>query len=120
MTIGTLVIIVLAIVVLATLSFGFYSGWSNLWGRISPTKVNVDSIKTACQTACITQQQYAYCCLERRIVTEKGAVPTPGTCFSEKAKLLKGDCSMECDSYIKSACPLAPKKIIDPAQTETP
>ena len=95
MTIGTLVVIALAILVFVVLAFGFGLGWSTLWSKISPSVANVDALRTQCQTACITQLRYEYCCLERKIVKEQGATPIAGTCFSERSKLLQVDCSME-------------------------
>jgi hypothetical protein len=111
MTIGTLVVIALAILVLVTLIFGFTSGWGNLWKRINPTQTNVDSLRNSCQTDCITQQKFGYCCGIKNIVTETGAETTKGTCYSEKDGLLSTDCALECDDYIKSACPDVPEKL---------
>jgi len=70
LTVGTLVIIVLAIIVLVVLALGFGTGWSNLWSKISNyfTPVNVDSVKQACVYACNTQATYAYCCQPRNVV----------------------------------------------------
>lgn len=64
MTIGTIIIIVLALVVLVVLIFGFSSGWSNLWQKITGFgggKVNVQTIVQGCQLACTTQSAYDYC-----------------------------------------------------------
>ena len=47
MTIGTIIIIVLALVVLVVLIFGFSTGWSNLWEKITAFgggEVNVQSV----------------------------------------------------------------------------
>jgi len=111
MTIGTLVVIALAILVLVTLIFGFTTGWANLWKRISPSAANVDSLRNSCQTDCVTQQKFAYCCSIKQIVTEQGVEPKPGTCYSEKEGLLGIDCSIECGSYIESSCPDVPGKL---------
>ena len=35
MTIGTIVIIILALVVLVVIIYGFTTGWSNLWEKIT-------------------------------------------------------------------------------------
>jgi hypothetical protein len=59
MTIGTLVVIVLAVIVLVVLIMGFSLGWKNLWAKINPFiggssggGNNVDSIKQACDILC--------------------------------------------------------------------
>ena len=64
MTIGTIVIIVLALIVLVVLVVGFTSGWTNLWERMTgffSSGANIDSIVQACQMACATQARYDYC-----------------------------------------------------------
>ena len=70
MTIGTLVVIVLAIIVLVVIALGFGTGWSNLWSKITGYfggGSNVDSIKQACSYACTTQATYDYCSLSRDV-----------------------------------------------------
>jgi len=64
MTIGTIIIIILALVVLVVLIYGFSTGWSNLWEKINVFgggKTNVQTIVQACQLACTTNSQYDYC-----------------------------------------------------------
>jgi hypothetical protein len=76
MTIGTIVIIVLAIAVLVFLIFGFTTGWSNLWERIGiygGGGVNVNDVATACAGACAQQSEYNFCTLKRELITEKGS-----------------------------------------------
>jgi len=72
LTIGTLVVIVLAIIVLVVLALGFGTGWSNLWSKVSgmSSPVNVDAVKQACVYACTTQAEYDYCCRARNVVVE--------------------------------------------------
>jgi len=69
LTIGTLVVIVLAIIVLVVLALGFGTGWSNLWSKISGmfSPVNVDAVKQACVYACTTQAKYDYCNRTREV-----------------------------------------------------
>ena len=59
MTIGTLVVIVLAVIVLVILIVGFTTGWKTLWAKINPFiggssggGSNVDSVKQACDILC--------------------------------------------------------------------
>jgi hypothetical protein len=63
LAISTIVVIVVSIVVLVVLIVGFTSGWGNLWGNISAFfgGSNVDSMVQACNVACTTQGQNAYC-----------------------------------------------------------
>ena len=64
MTIGTIVIIVLAIVVLVFLIFGFTTGWSNLWSKIGiygGGEENVNDIVVACSVACTQESEYGFC-----------------------------------------------------------
>ncbi len=70
MTIGTLVIIVLAVVVLVVLVFGFATGWGNLQSKINNFfggAENVDSAVQACNLACSTSSQYAFCSQVRTV-----------------------------------------------------
>lgn len=75
MTIGTLVVIVLAVMVLAFVAYGFGTGWTNLWEKIkgSTSTANVDTLKQACLYACTAQQTYEYCCVNKTIILETGA-----------------------------------------------
>ena len=85
MTVGTLVVIVLAIIVLVVVALGFGTGWTNLWSKITGyfSPVNVDSIKQACVYACSTQAQYDYCNTIRTVNyldANKAKQKVEGTC----------------------------------------
>jgi hypothetical protein len=83
MTIGTIIIIILAIVVLVVLVFGFTTGWSDLWSRITGLgggEVNVQTIIQSCQIACSTQSVYDYCTRSRNLVFEEGGETKSMTC----------------------------------------
>jgi len=84
LTIGTLVVIVLAIIVLVVLALGFGTGWTNLWSKISGmfSPVNVDSVKQACVYACTTQAKYDWCNRVREIKYEKDQPKIKVTCES--------------------------------------
>lgn len=61
---STIILIVLGIAVLVFLIFGFYTGWSNLWERITNFaggKSNLDTIKQGCAVACTGQAQSDWC-----------------------------------------------------------
>ena len=75
MTLATIIAIVLGLVVLVFLIYGFSTGWSNLWERITGLgggNVNVDVIKTACVLACQQQNTYGFCSQVRNVVFEDG------------------------------------------------
>ena len=64
MTIGKIVIIVLALLVLILLALGFSMGWKNLWDKItnfSGGSSTIDSVKQSCQIACDSNSKVAYC-----------------------------------------------------------
>ena len=71
LTIGTIIIIILAIVVLVFLIYGFTTGWGNLWDKISNWgggSSNVQTILQGCQVACSTNAQYDYENLQREVI----------------------------------------------------
>jgi len=73
MTIGTIVMIILALVVLVVIIYGFTTGWGNLWDKvvnIGGGKINVQTIVQSCQLACSTNSQYDYCTKERNIIID--------------------------------------------------
>lgn len=87
MTIGTLVIIVLAILVLVVLVVGFTGGWGSLWDKIKNLfggEANVDTIKQACASVCLTKSEYDYCSVERSLkyldTDGKTLITVTGTC----------------------------------------
>ncbi|MGV8152383.1 MAG: hypothetical protein ACP5OG_04830 [Candidatus Nanoarchaeia archaeon] len=86
MTIGTIIVIILALLVLVVLIYGFTTGWGDLWGKMKNyfgfgSKVNIDEIKTACTLACTTNAEYAFCTQTRQVVFQEGQPAKPYTCF---------------------------------------
>jgi hypothetical protein len=70
MTIGTIIIIILALVVLVVIIYGFTTGWSNLWDKLTnfgSQKENVQTIVDSCNIACSTGSTYDYCTKTRTI-----------------------------------------------------
>src|SRR3989344_9397961 len=82
MAIGTLVVIVLAVLVLVVLALGFTTGWSNLYSRMTSffSSVNVDSVAQACSVAAVAQNKYDYCCSPRSIRFASGKEAISATC----------------------------------------
>lgn len=77
LTIGTLIGIILGVVVLAFLIYGFSVGWGNLvrnLGGYTPGKSNVDNLVKWCKAACITKKSYDYCNKEKTIIYGKSVI----------------------------------------------
>jgi len=57
MSLTTIILIVLGLVVLVFLIYGFSTGWKNLWDTVTQYTgggSNVDAVKSACMLACST------------------------------------------------------------------
>jgi hypothetical protein len=77
LTLGTIILIVLGVVVLVFLIYGFSTGWGNLWQRLTGLgggKVNVDTIRTACDLACSRGDNgiYSYCQEKQNVILDGG------------------------------------------------
>lgn len=126
MTLGTIIAIVLGIAVLVFLIFGFSSGWSNLWDRVTNFvggSSNIDTIKQSCALACAGQSKDAFCNQERTVkfgkeVTisvpgelKEGEIGAPSEAVKRKIKTTVGTCNLMVnnDSYypgvVVDACP---------------
>jgi hypothetical protein len=62
---NTIIIIILAVVVLVVLVLGFAIGWEKILPFTS--QPNIDTIKTACATACSTGSTYDFCSIQREV-----------------------------------------------------
>ena len=74
MTIGTIIIIILALVVLIFLIYSFMKGGGSLLDNLKNFfggGTNVDTIKNAFTAACTTQSTYGFCSESRDLRTEK-------------------------------------------------
>ena len=92
MTIGTIVIIILAVIVLVILVYGFSTGWSNLWQKITGFgggKETVSSTVQSCQVACASEAKYDYC-KTRKIVDETDTVIKVDSNVVDTCKKLEG------------------------------
>ena len=69
MTLGTIIAIVLGIAVLVFLIFGFSTGWSGLWDRVTQFggESNVDTVAQACALKCSTGDKFAFCTEDRTL-----------------------------------------------------
>ncbi len=60
----TILLMVLGVVVIVLLIWGFSSGWSNMWNKVTGFgggKSNVDVVKQSCDLACQGNQKDAFC-----------------------------------------------------------
>jgi len=106
MTIGTLVVIVLAIIVLVVLALGFTTGWNSLWSKISPYLggggggSNVASAKQACEILCDSGQVDAgskeeYCTSKKTVIFNKDKTVSD-TCAKLAAQIGAKACNIKC------------------------
>ena len=116
MTVGTIIIIVLALIVLVILVYGFSTGWTNLWEKVTGFgggEINVQSAVQSCQLACTTGSTYDWCTKKRDIVFEDDSANAPYTCNElvsvsgtglEDCAALKANCvsPINCDDMDKS------------------
>ena len=96
LTIGTIVIIVLAIAVLVFLIYGFTTGWTNLWGKItvfSGGGSTISEVSQACAIACAQEDSYAFNILKRTVRNENGFENKTVTCedLTGTVNLVKGN-----------------------------
>ena len=101
MTLGTIIVIVLGILVLVFLIYGFSTGWGNLWDRITNLgggESNLDTISQACALACTTNAKADYCTVSReiRVGTEVPVGDVEKSTFSATCEDLATD-----DEYAK-------------------
>ena len=83
MTLGTIIAIVLGLVVLVFLIYGFSTGWGNLWEKVTGLgggDVNVATISTACMLACQQDDQQSFCVQKRKVVLDADGKTLSETC----------------------------------------
>ena len=105
MTIGTIVVIILALVVLIFLVFGFSSGWNNIWQKIlnfGGGSSNAGSIAQGCQAACATMDKYAYCGQVRTLTLDDKS-KFVGSCNTLKNAGIE-QCNIDCTSFTLKEC----------------
>ncbi len=99
MSLTTILLMVLGIVVVVLLIWGFSTGWSGFWDRISPfgSKANVDSIRSGCKLACASSDQYNFCEKSQTVKFDDGT-SWKGSCYNFMANSKVGveGCSIEC------------------------
>ncbi len=66
---NTIIMVILGIIVLVVLVLGFTIGWNRLFPFISQSN-NVNTIKTACASACTQGDTYGFCTQNRTLKAE--------------------------------------------------
>ncbi len=103
MTIGTIVFIILALVVLVVLIYGFTVGWGDLWEQISGIgggKVNVQTVVKSCELACSTGSYYDFCQRGRDIIFAETETKQEINCH----ELLSRNVGLSCESLTCKSC----------------
>jgi len=104
MTLGTIIAIVLGIVVLALLIFGFSTGWNNMWNKVTnygAGENNVNVISQTCSLACSSKSEYDFCTLERKL--SNGTKDVLGSCNNLSPKYVDKCPGITCASKVASA-----------------
>ena len=65
MSTSTIILLILGLVILVVLVLGFSLGWNKITPWINTN--NVDTIKTSCNAACSTNNQYDFCTVQREV-----------------------------------------------------
>jgi hypothetical protein len=101
MSTNTIILLILGLVVLVALSWGFSTGWQSFKKITNPT--NVDSLVEECQTACGLNQVYSFCSSERTLNVNEEDFEVKTSCkvlatLPEFSKYGIEDCpSIDCD-----------------------
>jgi hypothetical protein len=113
LSVNAIILIVLGVVVLAVLIFGFTVGFGKILPFISSGD-NVETIKTACSTACSTSNTLGYCTTPREIKIDDATLGIINKDKKEADKLKSGE-SYSCQALLgysglgvqdcKSICP---------------
>ncbi len=101
MSTNTIILLILGLVILVALIWGFATGWSSMKSLFSPS--NVDGVIQDCNSACGINSVYSYCSGERTLRVNEDNLKVKSTCAvfsSEKsfAKYKISECpSINCD-----------------------
>ena len=123
MTLGTIIAIVLGLVVLIFLIYGFSTGWGNLWERVTGLgggDVNVDTVQTSCVLACQQKNKYGFCSQKRNVVFEDGVEAKGKTCDDLTGPISVGGATTTENATLAAAqaAVVAAGTTVTPAQTK--
>jgi len=114
MTIGTIVIIIIALIVLVFLIVGFTMGWGNLTDKIKALiggGSNVQTVVQGCQLACSSSSAFDYCSKQRDVRFDdeaKDDLKLKYTCYQMEAKNVGLDAcrGIDCSGQAKTCVSL--------------
>ena len=112
LSVTAIIIIILAIIVLVFLIFGIMRGGGNLLDNIKNFfggGSNIDNVKSACQTACVTKSDYEYNTVLREVKWDSQnktittcqkleSVTSVGACENSDGKVIAGVNESDCIS----------------------
>ncbi len=96
MSTNTIILLILGVIILVLLIWGFMTGWSSFKFLINSS--NVDGVIQECSAACSINSVYSFCSGERTLNVNEDKVNVKSTCavFSSEASF---------DKYKVSDCP---------------
>jgi hypothetical protein len=97
LSINTIILIILGVVVLVALIFGFTKGWDGLKQWVAPSN-NVNKIATECRAACTTGATYDWCTVKRtiKITDEPNKIDTCDNFATPNNNYGIEDCDINC------------------------
>ncbi|MBU2612633.1 MAG: hypothetical protein KKB62_02845 [Nanoarchaeota archaeon] len=75
---STIVLLILGLIILVILIWGFVTGWSGFKSLVSPS--NVDDVIRDCSSYCSISSVYSYCSGERTLRANEDKVEVKSTC----------------------------------------
>jgi len=79
MSTTTIVLLILGVIVMVVLIFGFSTGWSSFKKIMSPT--NVDSVVEDCSSVCGLNQKFSFCQGERALRVNEDNLNVKTSCY---------------------------------------
>ncbi len=79
MSTNTIVLLILGLILLVALIFGFATGWKTFSNIANPT--NIDSLVEDCQVACSLGNEYAFCSSERNLRINEQDTKIKTSCY---------------------------------------
>ncbi|NCN51671.1 hypothetical protein GW931_01535 [archaeon] len=108
MSTNTIILLILGLIVLVALVWGFATGWSAFQKYFNPS--NVDSVIDDCNVACTLNNQYGYCSGERTLKSNEDNLKIKSSCavFSSEKTFAKYkipscasiSCDLKCEDIV--------------------
>ncbi|MDP3965976.1 MAG: hypothetical protein Q8Q04_00410 [archaeon] len=86
---STIILLILGIIILVILVWGFITGWSAFQPLVNPT--NVDDVIRDCNSACSIQSKFSYCSADRTLNVNEDKLKVKSSCavFSSASNFAK-------------------------------